>query len=67
MMLLDEVKVGKVDDVCRDVVNEVDVVELYVDELCSFRSDVVDDLLLQVCLRDADEVVVDDEQDDVDV
>ena len=67
MMLLDEVKVGKVDDVCRDVVNEVDVVELYVDELCSFRSDVVDDLLLKVCLRDADEVVVDDEQDDVDV
>ena len=67
MMLLDEVKVGKVDDVCRDVVNEVDVVELYVDELCSFRSDVVDDLLLHVCLRDADEVVVDDEQDDVDV
>ena len=46
MMLLDEVKVGKVDDVCRDVVNEVDVVELYVDELCSFRSDIVDDLLL---------------------
>ena len=46
MMLLDEVKVGKVDDICRDVVNEVDVVELYVDELCSFRSDVVDDLLL---------------------
>ena len=67
MMLLDEVKVGKVDDVCRDVVNEVDVVELYVDELGSFRSDVVDDLLLKVCLRDADEVVVDDEQDDVDV
>ena len=67
MMLLDEVKVGKVDDVCRDVVNEVDVVELYVDELCSFRSDVVDDLLLKVCLRDADEVVVDDEQDNVDV
>ena len=67
MMLLDEVKVCKVDDVCRDVVNEVDVVELYVDELCSFRSDVVDDLLLKVCLRDADEVVVDDEQDDVDV
>ena len=67
MRLLNEVKVGKVDDVCRDVVNEVDVVELYVDELCSFRSDVVDDLLLKVCLRDADEVVVDDEQDDVDV
>ena len=67
MMLLDEVKVGKVDDVCRDVVNEVDVVELDVDELGSFRSDVVDDLLLHVCLRDADEVVVDDEQDDVDV
>ena len=35
--------------------------------MCSFRSDVVDDLLLKVCLRDTDEVVVDDEQDDVDV
>ena len=67
MMLLDEVKVCKMDDVCRDVVNGVDVVELDVDELGSFRSDVVDDLLLHVCLRDADEVVVDDEQDDVDV
>ena len=55
------------DDVCRDVVNKVAVVELDVDELGSFRSDVVDDLLLKVCLRDADEVVVDDEQDDVDV
>ena len=67
MMLLDEVKVCKMDDVCRNVVNGVDVVELDVDELGSFRSDVVDDLLLKVCLRDADEVVVDDEQDDVDV
>ena len=67
MRLLNEVEVCKVDDVCRDVVIEVDVVELDVDELCSFRSDVVDDLLLKVCLRDADEVVVDDEQDDVDV
>ena len=47
--------------------NEVDGVELDVDELGSFRSDVVDDLLLKVCLRDADEVVVNDEQDDVDV
>ena len=67
MRLLNEVEVCKIDDVCRDVVNEVDVVELDVDELGSFRSDVVDDLLLKVCLRDADEVVVDDEQDDVDV
>ena len=65
--MLNEVEVCKIDDVCRDVVNEVDVVELDVDELGSFRSDVVDDLLLKVCLRDADEVVVDDEQDDVDV
>ena len=65
--MLNEVEVCKIDDVCRDVVNEVDVVELDVDELGSFRSDVVDDLLLKVCLRDTDEVVVDDEQDDVDV
>ena len=64
---MNEVEVCKIDDVCRDVVNEVDVVELDVDELGSFRSDVVDDLLLKVCLRDTDEVVVDDEQDDVDV
>ena len=46
---------------------KLDVVELDVDELCSFRCDVVDDLLLKVCLRDADEVVVDDEQDDPEV
>ena len=65
--MLNEVEVCKIDDVCRDVVNEVDVVELDVDELGAFRSDVVDDLLLKVCLRNADEVVVDDEQDDVDV
>ena len=65
--MLNEVEVCKIDDVCRDIVNEVDVVELDVDELGSFRSDVVDDLLLKVCLRDTDEVVVDDEQDDVDV
>ena len=65
--MLNEVEVCKIDDVCRDVVNEVDVVKFDVDELCSFRSDVADDLLLKVCLRDADEVVVDDEQDDVDV
>ena len=64
---MSEVEVCKIDDICRDVVNEVDVVELDVDELGSFRSDVVDDLLLKVCLRDTDEVVVDDEQDDVDV
>ena len=41
--------------------------KLDVDELCSFRGDVVDDLLLNVFLRDADEVVVDDEQDDPEV
>ena len=28
MRLLNEVEVCKIDDVCRDVVNEVDVVEL---------------------------------------
>ena len=65
--MLNEAEVYEIDDVCRDVVNEVDVVELDVDGLGSFRSDVVDDLLLKVCLRDTDEVVVDDEQDDVDV
>ena len=35
MRLLNEVEVCKVDDVCRDVVNGVDVVELDVDELGS--------------------------------
>ena len=30
-------------------------------------GDVVDDLLLNVSLRDADEVVVDDEQDDPEI
>ena len=45
----------------------MDEVEFDVDELCTFRCDVVDDLLLKVCLRDADEVVVDDEQDDLEV
>ena len=65
--MLNEVEVCKIDDVCRDVVIDVDVVELDVDELGSFRSNAVNDLLLHVCLRDADEVVVDDEQDDLDV
>ena len=67
MVLEMNVKVGKIEDVCWDVVSKDDVVEFDVDELCFFRSDVVDDLLLHVYLRDADEVVVNDEQDDVDV
>ena len=49
------------------MVTEIDIVVCNVGELCTFRHDVVDDLLLNVSLRDADEVVVDDEQDDPEV
>ena len=43
---------------------EVDVVELDADKFFQYRLEVVDDLLLHVSLRNSDDVVIDDEQDD---